>query len=78
MNAQELVMKNTPFYMSKKQILIEVKTLLFKTLTDYEKEIARTQAAIDSTNSDFLRRDYGKYKKRLQREARLLKWGLTK
>lgn len=47
--------------------------MLYKTIADYEKEIARTQAAIDSTNSDFLRRDYGKYKRRLQREARLFK-----
>ena len=44
--------------------------MIFKTLADYEKEIHRVQAAIDSTESDFLRRDYGKYKKRLQREAR--------
>lgn len=46
----------------------------FKTITDIEKEIARVQAAIDSTNNDFLRRDYGKYKRRLQRQARLLKF----
>ena len=44
--------------------------MLFKTLSDYEKEIARVQAAIDSTDSDFLRSDYGKYKKRLKREMR--------
>lgn len=48
--------------------------MLFKTITDYEKEIARVQAAIDSTDSDFLRRDYGKYKRRLQKQARLLKF----
>ena len=44
-----------------------------KTLADYEKEINRVQAAIDSTDSEFLRRDYGKYKKRLQRQARRFK-----
>ena len=44
--------------------------MILKTLADYEKEIARVQAAIDSTDSEFLRRDYGKYKKRLIREAK--------
>lgn len=42
---------------------------------DIEKEIARVQAAIDSTDSDFLRRDYGKYLKRLERQARQLRKG---
>ena len=44
----------------------------FRTEEEYKKEIARVQAAIDSTNSDFLRRDYGKYKKRLEKEMRRL------
>ena len=44
--------------------------MLLKTLSDYQKEIARVQAAINSTDSEFLRRDYGKYLKRLKREAR--------
>ena len=44
--------------------------MLLKTLSDYQSEIARVQAAIDSTDSEFLRRDYGKYKKRLQKEAK--------
>lgn len=47
--------------------------MILKTLADYEKEIARVQAAIDSTDSEFLRRDYGKYKMRLLREVRRLK-----
>lgn len=49
----------------------------FKTITDIEKEIARVQAAIDSTNNDFLRRDYVKYIKRLKIEkikVRLKQW----
>lgn len=52
--------------------------MIFKTITDYQREIARVQAAIDSTDSDFLRSDYGKYKKRLKREMRLLKMGWKK
>lgn len=50
--------------------------MLLKTFADYQKEIARAQAAIDSTDNDFLKSDYGKYKRRLQREARLLKMGI--
>ena len=41
--------------------------MLFKTLADYQKEIERVQAAIDSTDSEFLKRDYGKYLKRLKK-----------
>lgn len=49
---------------------------MLRKLSEYQKEIARVQAAIDSTDSDFLRKDYGKYKKRLQKEAkRLMKRG---
>ena len=44
--------------------------MLLKTLSDYQKEIARVQSAIDSTESEYLRRDYGKYLKRLKREMR--------
>lgn len=69
-NAQELLTKNTPYYMSKKQFLIEVKTLLLKTLSDYQKEIGRVEAAIDKTDSEHLKRDYGKYLKRLKRQVR--------
>lgn len=42
----------------------------FQTVEEYEKEIARVQAAMDKTDSEFLRRDYGKYMKRLQKEMR--------
>ena len=42
----------------------------FDTVAEYKKEIARVQAAIDSTCSDFLRRDYGKYMKKLKKEMR--------
>lgn len=49
--------------------------MLLKTFADYEKEIKRVQAALDKTDSEFLRRDYGKYLKRLQRQARQFKRG---
>ena len=39
----------------------------------YESAIARVQAAIDKTDSPCLRRDYGKYLKRLQKEMRGLR-----
>ena len=44
--------------------------MALKTLADYQQEIARVQAAIDKTESEHLRRDYGKYLKRLHREQR--------
>ena len=44
----------------------------FETVEEYKKEIARVQAAIDSTWSEFLRRDYGKYMKKLKKEIRRL------
>lgn len=44
--------------------------MLLKTLSDYQKEIARVQSAIDSTESEYLRRDYGKYLKRLCGEVK--------
>lgn len=47
--------------------------MTLKTLSDYEAEIARVTAAIAKTNSEYLRRDYGKYKMRLLREVRRLK-----
>ena len=43
--------------------------MILKTLADYEREIARVKAALDSTDSPFLIVDYGKYLKRLKREA---------
>lgn len=40
---------------------------------DLLKEIERVQAAIEKTDSEHLRRDYGKYLKRLQGELRRCK-----
>lgn len=45
----------------------------FDTVAEYKQEIARVQAAIDKTDSPCLRRDYGKYIKRLQKEMRGLR-----
>lgn len=45
----------------------------YKTVAEYKKEIARVKAALDSTSSDCLRCDYGKYLKRLQKEMRVLR-----
>jgi hypothetical protein len=45
----------------------------YKTVAEYKKEIARVRAALDSTSSSCLRRDYGKYLKRLQKEMRGLR-----
>jgi hypothetical protein len=47
----------------------EENKMILKTLADYEREIARVKAAIESTDSSFLIADYGKYLKRLKREA---------
>ena len=44
----------------------------FNTAEEYSKEIARVQAAMQSTSSPCLRRDYGKYMKRLKKEMRVL------
>lgn len=44
--------------------------MLLKTLSDYKKEIERVKTAIDSTESEYLRRDYCKYLKRLYREVK--------
>ena len=45
----------------------------FDTVAEYKKEIARVQAAIDSTCIEFIRRDYGKYMKKLRKEMRRLR-----
>lgn len=45
----------------------------FENVAEYKKEIARVQSAIDSTCSEFLRRDYGKYMKKLKKEMRRLR-----
>ena len=42
----------------------------FQTVEEYKKEIARVRAAMDKTDSAYLRRDYGKYIKRLEKEMR--------
>lgn len=44
--------------------------MLLKTLADYQKEIERVQTALDNTDSEFLKRDYGKYLKRLKKRMR--------
>ena len=43
---------------------------MLKTLEDYQKEIARVKDALRRTKSEYLKRDYEKYLKRLQREQR--------
>ena len=45
----------------------------FKTYIEYQTEIARVREVTDRTNSERLRRDYGKYLKRLEKEARNIK-----
>lgn len=47
----------------------------FGTLAEYQREINRVQTALEKTDSDHLRRDYGKYLKRLQKEARRMAKG---
>ena len=42
----------------------------YETLAEYQCEIARVQGALNKTNSEYLKKDYGKYLRRLQREAR--------
>lgn len=51
--------------------------MILKTFSEIETEIARVQAAIDGTKSEHLRRDYGKYLKRLKRQARQYQRGLS-
>lgn len=43
---------------------------MLKTFEDYKKEIARVKDALQRTKSEYLKRDYEKYLKRLQREQR--------
>lgn len=52
----------------------------FQTEEEYKKEIAREDAAMASTSSSYLRRDYAKYKKRLEKEMRAcaMKYGNRK
>lgn len=40
----------------------------YKTPREYRAEIARVKSALERTDSEYLRNDYGKYLKRLQRE----------
>lgn len=44
--------------------------MLLKTLSDYKTEIERVEKAIERTDSEHLKRDYGKYLKRLKKELR--------
>ena len=44
--------------------------MLLKTLTDYQKEIERVQQAINNTDSEYLKRDYGKYLNRLKKRMK--------
>lgn len=43
---------------------------MLKSLEDYQNEIARVQDALQRTQSEYLKRDYEKYLKRLQKEMR--------
>ena len=44
--------------------------MLLKTLSDYKAEIERVEAAIETTESEYLKRDYRKYLKRLKKEMK--------
>ena len=44
--------------------------MLLKTIADYQKEIARVEGAINKTESEHLKRDYGKYLRRLKKDMR--------
>lgn len=44
----------------------------FNTVGEYKKEIARVDAAMKGTDSVFIHRDYGKYKRTLEKEMRRL------
>lgn len=44
--------------------------VILKTVSDYQKEIERVKAASRATHSEYLKRDYAKYVKRLQKEMR--------
>ena len=43
-----------------------------KDKTYYEVEIKRVKAALEKTNSEYLKRDYNKYLKKLYRERKRL------
>lgn len=43
-----------------------------RTVGEVKKEIARVQAALATTKSEYLKRDYTKYLKRLQKEIKRL------
>lgn len=49
--------------------------MALKTAEEYKKEIARVRAAIGKTDSVYLRRDYNKYIKRLEKEMRRCQHG---
>ena len=44
----------------------------------YEIEIKRVKAALEKTNSEYLKRDYSKYLKKLYRERKRLTYGKFK
>ena len=44
-----------------------------QTITEYRAEISRVEQALAKTDSEYLRRDYGKYLKRLKREIKQLR-----
>lgn len=44
--------------------------MMLKTLSEYEKEIARVEKAIERTQSEHLKRDYTKYLRRLKGELK--------
>lgn len=46
----------------------------FQTVAEYQKEFARVKTALEKTKSDNLRRDYGKYLRRLEREMKKTKY----
>lgn len=44
----------------------------FQTIKEYKQEIRRIDAAMKRTDSIFVHRDYGKYKRKLEKEMRVL------
>ncbi len=49
-----------------------MKAFKYKTVSEYDAEIARVVKVLESTQSDYIRRDYTKYLKRLLREKEAL------
>lgn len=47
----------------------------FNTMQEYKQEIARIEAAMRRTESVFVHRDYGKYKRKLEKEMRGIQHG---